>query len=456
MLSLLDWLINRFEGNRKAFAVSFFFFGTPVIYFLRDGVGLAPNSTVFTAAFTFGSLLLAVPFRNSGRFYSFNKPIFSFIIIYWIIALIYLAVYAPNRGWFTNTTVEFVYFLVLVVCAYIFAASPSSDFLAGLLTATLWICLIGSVAMVIIVLKDPTYVLGNRAAISFGVDKDGVSIGNPHIYGRSAFAGFVASILVRTMSKNPISRLFYLGCSFIFLLVIVLTQSFQTIIALLLFGVIFMYVRTTATNVYFLLKWIFGWRGFLTFLFLACIVYYYLTYTDILNRINHFYMIIGSRFEKVFSFLSFEEINPFLTPVKEITTDASALGRVETIGKVGEKIIEHIENKEWWWLLLGNGYHSLYVDSPMIQTFHDLGIIGFFSYLGMHIYILKYALSEYKKSAHPALLFLCLFIIHTFVQNFVYGMPYDYTRWSFFIFMARILKDYRPLSIPPVVPSPKV
>lgn len=452
MLSLIDWLINRFEKNRKSFAISFFFFGTPVIYFLRDGVGLAPNSTAFTAVFTFGSLLLALPFRHSDRLYSFNKPIFSLIVIYWIVALLYLAVYAPNRGWFTNTTVEFVYFVVLVVCAYVFAASPTSDFLNGFLKATFWICLFGSLAMVAIVIQNPTYVLGQRAAITYQVDNEGNAIGNPHIYGRAAYAGLVAAILIRSLTKNIFWNLFYLGSIFIFLAVIALTQSFQTIIALLLFGGIFIYVRTTATNVYFFLKWVFGWKGFLAAVLILSIVYYYLTYTDIMGTFNQFSQIIGSRFEKVFSFLSFEEKNPFLSPTKEITTDASALGRVKTIGMVGEKIIEHLENKEWWWLLIGNGYHHLYVDSPMIQTFHDLGIIGFFAYFGMHVYLVKYALREYKNASHPALLFLCLFIIHTFVQNFVYGMPYDYSRWSFFVFMARILKDYRPFSTLPVVP----
>lgn len=452
MLSLIDWLINRFEKNRKSFAISFFFFGTPVIYFLRDGIGLAPNSTVFTAVFTFGSLLLAIPFRHPDRLYSFNKPIFSSILIYWIIALLYLVVYAPNRGWFTNTTVELVYFLVLVASAFIFASSPTTEFLNGFLKATFWICLFGSLAMVIIVIQNPAYVLGQRAAITYQVDGEGNAIGNPHIYGRAAYAGFVAALLIRSFTKNIFWNLFYLGSILIFLAVIALTQSFQTIIALLLFGATYTYVRATPTNVYFFLKWIFGWKGFLVAIVIISIVYYYLTYTDIMSTFNQFSQIIGSRFEKVFSFLSFEEQNPFLSPSKEITTDASALGRVETIGKVGEKIVEHVENKEWWWLLLGNGYHSLYVDSPMIQTFHDLGIIGFFSYLGMHIYILKYAFKEYKKASHPALLFLCLFILHTFVQNFVYGMPYDYARWSFFVFMARILKDYRPSSIQLVVP----
>jgi hypothetical protein len=305
--------------------------------------------------------------------------------------------------------------------------------------------------MVAIVIQNPTYILGQRAAITLQVDGDGNAIGNPHIYGRAAYAGFVASILLRSTAKNLIWNVFYLGSIFIFLIVIVLTQSFQTIIALLLFSGIFMYVRTTATNVYFFFKWIFGWRGFLLFVLIASVAYYYLTYTDILGTFNQFSNIIGSRFEKVFSFISFEEKNPFLTPVKDITADASALGRVGTITKVGEIILEHIENEEWWWLLIGNGYHHLYVDVPMLQTFHDLGVIGFFAYLGIHIYLVKYVFREYRNSSHPAMLFLCLFIIHTFVQNFVYGMPYDYSRWSFFVFMARILKDYRPVSMMPAL-----
>lgn len=451
MLLLLDWLINRFERNRKAIAISFFFFGSPIIYFLRDGIGLASGSIYFTAIFTFGSLFLAVPFRNTNRLYSFNKPFFSFIIVYWIIALLYLATYTPNRGIFTQTDAEIINFSVMLISAYIFASSSSSEFLNGFLKAAFWICLMGCSLLILSMLISSNYELSSRASISLGKDSEGVTMGNPHIYGRSAFAGLVASIILRNMNQSQLWKLFYSACTLIFIVVSILTQSFQTIIALMIFGLIFLYLRTNVSTLYFASRWIFGWKGLLTFIFISLVIYYYITYTDILVKVEHVSVIIGSRFEKIFGFIKFSQKNPFLTQLNVLTTDASALGRVETIQKVGKNIISHIENKEWWWLLIGNGYHSLYVDSPIIQTYNDLGIVGFSAYVGIHFYIIKYALREYRQMSHPSILFLSFFVIHTFVQNCVYAMPYDFYRWSLFIFLARILKDFKRV-IPPVVP----
>lgn len=457
MLEIIDLLGQKWGKHRKAWALSFFFFGTPLIYFLRDGLSLAPNSKVFTALFTFGGLFLAFPLRKMTYVYAYNRRLLWCIIAYWILALFYLAIYTPNRGWFTNTTSELVYFLVILIAGFVFATISFNELLDHFLPASFWICLLGSLGMLLIVAKNPSFVLGMRASITFNEDA-GVSWGNPHIYGRSAYAGLVATLLLLQRPHVLTTKLLYYGSFLTNLAVIGLTQSVQTFLALGLFGLFYGFFQTTPTSVYRLLKWIFSWRGFLVLITILSIAYYIVFKTELINTFNHLFSVIWGRLDKILSLVSAQADGPaaLLKTVGPTQVDASAMGRVDNIEQVWEGILENITNGEWWWILLGNGYQKLYVDCPLIQTFNDLGVVGFTAYFLLHVGILSLSIREFRRQTHPGLVFICYFVLHTFVQDLVFGMPYDFLRWSLFLFMARLLKPYTydKIVIPSTNPSP--
>lgn len=444
MFEFADLILIKYRKQRIAWSLSFFFFGTPLIYFFRDGLGLAQSSKVFTAVFVFGSLFFAIPFKKLTTLYTYNLKLLYYIIGYWVIALFYLAVYTPNRGWFTNTTSELVYAAVIFLAGLIFATSSLDELLEYVLPASFWICLLGSLGMIFIVIKNPNFALGMRASISFSEDGS-LTWGNPHIYGRSAYAGLIASVLSMPAFKGNTRKmmLLYFGVMVNFA-VIGLTQSFQTFIALALFLAIYSYFQTTPTTTYRLLKWIFSWRGLLVLLFILWSIWYILYRTQLVGTLTNVFNIIGGRFDKIFNLLSLQSAGPDMIVNKALPkqVDVSAMGRVENIQSVWDGFIENVTNGEWWWILIGHGYQKLYVDCPLIQTLNDLGLLGFLAYFLLHVGILQRSFREYRFKTHDGILFFCYFIPHTFVQDLVFGMPYDFLRWSLFLFMARILKPY--------------
>ena len=121
MILYLDWFLNRFNKYRQSIGLSFFFGGLPLVYFLRDGLKLAPGSTAFTAGLAILSLLLAFP-QNPKRLYHANTIGYLLCGLYGLIALTYLAIYSPNRGWFTNTPIEVGNQLVFLLAMFIFAS----------------------------------------------------------------------------------------------------------------------------------------------------------------------------------------------------------------------------------------------------------------------------------------------------------------------------------------------
>ena len=263
MVIYLDWLLNKFNKYRQSIGLSFFFTGLPMVYFLRDGLKLAPGSSAFTAAFTIFSLLLAFP-QNPKRLYSTNTIGYLFCILYGIMALIYLALYAPNRGWFTNTPVEIVNQLVLFTALFIFAGISINTLKDSFVQFTLLFCVIGGLSLIYYIARNPAYVIGMRAAISFGDDGGMGSMGNPHIYAKSAYIGVVAGIVLLRNETRQLWRWVYYGSVFILLIVIGLCQSMAIVMVTGIFFALYFISNLKTQTIYKSLKWVFGWekKGF--------------------------------------------------------------------------------------------------------------------------------------------------------------------------------------------------
>ena len=71
-------IVKFFFKNRDAFAISMVFCSGPLNYAIRDGMGLAPNSTIFTTLFMFGAIFFVFPFRQLKVLY-YNRTPLSFL-----------------------------------------------------------------------------------------------------------------------------------------------------------------------------------------------------------------------------------------------------------------------------------------------------------------------------------------------------------------------------------------
>jgi len=79
--------------------------------------------------------------------------------------------------------------------------------------------------------------------------------------------------------------------------------------------------------------------------------------------------------------------------------------------------------------------------------FHDLGIIGFSIFVTLHIIILRWIWKEIFNPTCDFTLMLAYFFLATFIQNFTFGMPYDYGRWCTLAFVARFALNYKKVPV---------
>ncbi|WP_259016459.1 hypothetical protein [Emticicia fluvialis] len=438
MIKFIDLILNKLFKYRQSVGLSLFFFGGPLIYFLRDGIKLAPGSTAFTGAFTMGSLLIAIPF-NLKKVYQTNTIGYLMCIGYTILAVFYLAVYTPNRGWFTNTTVEAVYQGIIILSMFIFAGTSINSLKDNFLQITLIICVIGGLGLLYYIFKNPMYVIGMRASISFSGDDAMSSMGNPHIYAKSAYCGLVAGVILLREEKRILYRLIYLGCVFLLLVVLALCQAMAMILVTGIFFFLYYISSFNSNNIYKSLKWLTGLKGFALLALTALLVYYVVEHTRFSEFFGHISGLITERVEKIFMTLTGTEPS---TPTI-VAGDDSASTRVTNITAMFKDMNERIEDGDWLSVILGQGYQHKYIDSPFFQTLNDLGIIGFSFFAIIHLVLLAWVGRQVINPTCGFTLFVAYTFLATVIQNFTFGMPYDYQRWTVMLFVARFALDYK-------------
>lgn len=443
MFIYLDWLFNKFNKYRQSIGLSFFFGGLPLVYFLRDGLKLAQGSTAFTAGIAILSLLIAFPL-NPKKLYQPNTIGYLMCILYGIMALAYLAAYAPNRGWFTNTPIEIGNQLVFLTAMFIFAGISINTLKSSFLYFTLVFCVLGGISLLYYIARNPAYMFGMRAAISFGDEGGMASMGNPHIYAKSAYIGIVAGMILLRSEARILWRTAIIGSVLILIVVVGLCQAMAMILITGIFFFLYFVSNIKANTIYKGLKWLMSWRGFVIFLLLAYIGFslwnnvYYRQYFIVA------FDIIGDRLGKIIT--SFFTDSDSVSKVKAAVDD-SASTRVVNITQVFTNLSKNVENGNWFLIFFGHGYQGYYVDSPFIEMFHDLGVIGFSIFAILHFIILKWI---WKEIFHPTCdftLMVAYFFLATFIQNFTMGMPYDYGRWCTLAFVARFALDYKKVPV---------
>jgi hypothetical protein len=436
-----DLFLRLFFKWQNAICLGMFFFGAPLIYMVRDGMRVAPNSTPFTFALMCGPLFLLLPFRSLKTFYRPNTISYLLGGGFLLMSLIYLYTYAPNRGWFTNTVYEsilfFLNFYLLIAITTVAVETLELKFV----TFAVVISLLGATIFLLFLLRDPTYIIGSRASIKFSEDDPA---GNPHIFARGAFLGFTASLiyLKHAVNISLFRKTIVRGGMLIFILTILLTQAFSTFIAL--FMMIGLY---TVTNVNLksiktftldlFTKWYF-WLG------LGVIVY---KAADFYNR-N--YELIRVMSEVLFARIS-GLLNTFFSTSagststfdKVASKDLSASGRIENVQKIIDGHTVNLENGEIGKFLFGNGYHHLYVDIPVLEPFNSFGLVGQIFFTVFFGYISYQAYREIRTPKSITTEFIAYAYVYFFVYTFTGGLLIDYIRWGFFILVCRFL----PLSL---------
>lgn len=438
----MDWFLKTAFKWRNPVCLGMFFFGAPMIYFFRDGLGIAPGSSVFTYVFLFGPLFLLVPYRSLGRLYRPNTVSYMLGVGFLVMSAIYLYVYAPNRGWFTNTIYETIVIGTTLYMFFSFTTVSSESLGKRFLQAAIYISLVGSIFLLIYLVRNPAYAIGGRASIELGKGEN--TTANPHVFARGAFLGLVAALMyLKHDKKSSFQRLIVSGSIVIFSAVILLTQAMSTILSTLLF--LAFYFKYSVS--FFAVKRLVT-RQFTKWYFWAVVIGFFAYATNFYSKnrepIRIAMEVVTVRGQKL--------INTFFTDAQTTTTtnkvasktsitatDMSSQGRIENFNKVVSQFNYNIEEHNYARLLFGNGYHELYVDIPILEPLNSFGIVGFVLFLTFFIYISLQAFREIRNPKSITSEFVAYAFIYFFVYTFTNGLIIEYTRWGFFVLTCRFL-----------------
>lgn len=436
-----DLLLRTLYKWRNAICLGMFFFGAPLIYMVRDGIGVAPNSTAFTFLFLCGPLFLLVVVNPIKKFYRPNSISYFLGISFILMAAVYLYLYAPNRGWFTNTIYETI---LIGLNLYIFVS------LTTVSTETLelrfvkfgfFISLIGCLFFFFYLMRDPTYVMGSRASIKFN---DNDTMGNPHIFARGAFMGLAAALVYLKYPANltTLTKFIIRFGILLFSMAILLTQTMSTILATLIMVGLFSFnsVSLGAIKRFFIrlfVKWYF-WLGLVVVVFKAA-DFYNRNYE--LIRISS--AVLSSRISRLFNTMLGNVDKDADALTIALTADGSSAGRIENFEKVVNTFTTNVEEGNILKVLFGNGYHHLYIDIPFLEPLDAFGIIGQLFFTTFFVYISYQAFREMRRPRSITTELIAYAYVYFFIYTFTGGLLIDYIRWGFFILVCRFL----PLSL---------
>jgi O-antigen ligase len=427
-------IIDIFLKNRDAFAISMVFCSGPINYAIRDGFGLAPNSTAFSTLFMLGSIFLVLPFRNFKKLYFNDTPLIPLGISFLVFVIIYMTIYPEDRYLSLSIYIydSFVIGIVLYFYFYLSTVAESSLRL-NFLRISMVISLLGALCLIYFTLGNPNYSYGQRLAISFGNETEMDSMGNPHIFGRGAFFGIVSSLLYLKYSKSVFLKKIVYGFLFIFIAVLILSQAMSSVLAGFFCLIFFVYFNITYQSVIKLSKSLLTkWYIWIVIIALSIKGFDFVRKNREILELG--YLVIENRVVKITNTLIGND-----SAKSEGIMDASASGRVFTFNYVTNQFAENFEDGNYLKILFGNGYYAFYVDIPIVEVFNSYGLIGLLLF-GMFFYLMaKYSLKELKNPSSIISEFAGYGFIYFFIFTFTNGLIIDYNRWTFFALVCRFM-----------------
>jgi hypothetical protein len=285
------------------------------------------------------------------------------------------------------------------------------------------------------VYKDPFYVIGQRAAIKYRAEEEG-NTGNPHIFSKVAFFGFILStILLKNLSKFRVNILIPIGLLLIFVVVLFLTQTMITFLTTAIFLFLFFIFNFNLRSIYrSVLALLLKWYVLAILIFGVYKVSNYLKDNE--DALKPATTYISNRIEKVaatvFGGAASKE-------KKEKKVDESAVMRVQLVTEVFIKMEENFEEGKIRYILFGNGYKSLYVDVPIFEALDSFGFFMFLFYLLIYSYLSMMCLKEMKNPRSIATEFIAYGFIYFMIQNLTGGLLMDFNRWGYYALVARFL-----------------
>ncbi|GAB3330325.1 hypothetical protein GCM10027299_34820 [Larkinella ripae] len=401
--------------------------GYPLIFFFKETLRLAPGSTAFTAAFLALGFILMIPFHFLHKLYRINTTLLKQALIFFAVILFYMAFYRDQ--WFQDGTLDTIYYIYVLLFLFLLVNIPN-DIIKVFIPITVAFTVVSNIALVYALLTDPTWNIGQRAAIQFGEGE--YRTGNPHVFSRNALMSVVAcAIWAFQPNTTFIPRILSLFACVFSMGILVMTQTRSSIVALILIIILFFMFNIRPRQIKTAIRGLFR-PGSIALMVLAFIgITVFMNRNGDLIAILYGYAVafIERNMENVYALLGIKVQNQFTA-----TFDASAGNRATSFQYLRNVLEGHLHL-----ILFGRGYKATYLDVPLMEALINHGIPGFVTFTAFCFSMLFYSLKTIRDNPDSLSTFLAYFYIMLFVQLFTNGRPYEISFWHPFCLMIRFI-----------------
>ncbi|GAB3898593.1 hypothetical protein GCM10028803_18320 [Larkinella knui] len=441
-LELFTW--RKLHLMRYVVGILMVIDGYPLIFFFKETLRIAPGSTAFTAAFLALGFILMIPFHFMRKLYRLNTNLLNMALLFFAVMIFYMAFYRDQ--WFKDGTMDTIYYIYVALFLFLLINIPN-DIIEVFVPIVIAFTVVSNLALVYALLTDPTWNIGQRAAIQYGEGE--YRSGNPHVFARNALMSVVAcGIWAFRPQTGFILRIMSLGACIFSMGILVMTQTRSSIVALILIIGLFFMFNIRPRQIKDAVKGLMRPASLVMIAIVFLGIGYFMRKNGDLIAILYGYAVafIERNMENVYAVLGIKVQNQFAA-----TLDASAGNRATSFQYLQNIIEGHLHV-----ILVGQGYKSTYLDVPLLEALINHGLPGFVTFTAFCFSALFYSLKTIRDNPDSLSTFLAYFYIMLFVQLFTNGRPYEISFWHPFCLMIRfvgISHLYPPnlLNHPPVV-----
>jgi len=423
-------MLSDFKHYRQALGINMLWNGYAIVIFIRDGLGINPLGSFMTPSFWLLGLLLLFPMNIFQRIYSPNKTLVFFWGSFAVISVAYM-LYYPSIGYNFRTDFSREILTYAFPTAFLFGMLYYPDEKGEvLLKVTAIFALIGSLGLLYVILRDPTWNIGQRAAIKFVAFAPSHE-GNPHTFANNAVRGAIASSICAYMSKQLWQKFFFICCTIFSVVIILLTRTNTSILSLgIAFGIFTLFhsrkLLAATFSQYALSFFIF---------FLGIVAFASAQFTSILYVIENTWHIVYKRIINTVYTTSNINIGGD-DGATTATIDYSSINRIISYQYFKENFLGSDSISI---ILFGEGYKSVFLDIPVIEAFINEGILGFLFFGGFSFMLLFFAVREIFQPSTLWNSFLAYLSFLFLIGLVTGGRPVDAGNWMIYMVYLRFL-----------------
>lgn len=411
----------------QALGIVMLLFGSPIIHFFRDFMGLLPKSALIMPIFSV--IFFGMIFINFDSFKKLYKPNYNISVLAWI--FLGYSIYLATISEYTRKPAIEAFNYSFLAIYFFLLCGVHKRVATVIIPIIILVTFADNLALLIAFIRNPFTQLGQRAIISDAGWGEGA--GNPSLYSFMAFTGIIASIIYFNKA-SVLWKIIAIGTTLTSIAVILMTLIRATMFTVVLCIAAYLFFNfkslTKKKKIGAWYNYGFSKNNFILFslFFLIVVVFLFVINPKILDSLLVYVENSSRTLTHVIDTILQKSAN-------KGAIDPSAANRLTTFNYA----VDMLSNDPIR-MIYGFGYRFLYVDIPLMQVFLEEGIIGLIIILMFHYFIIKNAFTAMQIADNQWILLLCYYYLLLLLTSFTRGEPYDPYFWNYFLTIARFLK----------------